>query len=289
MPSIAIVASYSYPDSFPENKPGLDSVLLACSIYASWEPVTLYLDIGRRSFDSPDFPSLVSYNHTATRPFDPGDFKLQNMFKPPSAGSKSILIDVDWANLMLPPNETIEVLRQAFNDNLPLGGDQVNISITAFSLLLVDALARIGMSTTMTLGSSEERPHNLEDWSLGFDEVAPFSSIDLQKSTEIVIELSRFGYSYSMRGTTRYISIGILLAYVTITLIHIVLILWFRWSCTDLGSLYDLVNLAFISSRSLPDEVVSFGLAELKKQNVNVRAEEQAHSKLRMAIDGFSG
>ncbi|CAG8950145.1 hypothetical protein HYFRA_00008380 [Hymenoscyphus fraxineus] len=290
IPSIAMVANYTYSGRGAQYETGPYSVFLACSVYASWEPVTLYLNIGSRSFHSPDFPGLVSCNDPGGPNIDPNIFKVQNMFNPASAGSKPILIDVDWANLMLPPNETIELLRQTMEDYGPATRTpEVITFVPAVSLLLIDALARIGMSTTTTLGSSKMFPRTVvNDNFRVFDGAAEISSINLQKSTELVIRLSRFGYGYSAGGTTRYIAIGILLAYIAITTIHIVFVLWYSWSCTDLDSLYDLVNLAVSSSRDLPDDVVSFGLAELKKQNVNVKAEERADSELRMVLNSYS-
>lgn len=114
------------------------------------------------------------------------------------------------------------------------------------------------------------------------------SDIDLKTTTEISVTGSKFGYGFSARGTAGRLAIGFFLAYAVITLIQIVLVLWYSWSCTDLKSLYNLVNLAVSSASGFPEEVVSARLAQLKERNLNVKAEERADTELRVVIGSHS-
>lgn len=50
-----------------------------------------------------------------------------------------------------------------------------------------------------------------------------------------------------------------------------------------------MVNLSVSSSKDLPEDIILFGLAELKKRNVNVKAEERADAELRMVLENCSG
>lgn len=65
------------------------------------------------------------------------------------------------------------------------------------------------------------------------------NSTDLNpgNSVEFHATALRYGYSYSMQGTTRRLALGILIIHVVIALFYMIFVIWFKWGCYGLKSL----------------------------------------------------
>ncbi|KAF8857117.1 hypothetical protein BDZ45DRAFT_803557 [Acephala macrosclerotiorum] len=115
-----------------------------------WTPSNPHLYIAASEFSTKIY---YSDNHETFQNFDDGTPE------PKRPGTQPPSIDVEWANLALPPKETIDQLAQTLENNL------VSSLISSFglsiSLLIIDAMAqfRIAVNVTTAVESSSLVPH----------------------------------------------------------------------------------------------------------------------------------
>jgi hypothetical protein len=258
---------------------------VACSLYSNWQAEEVYYDPGI----DPYFLSSSIHNQVTSL----GEHAPDNCF-PIQMSSDSrvrpIQFDIDWANRALPANETVNRLVQSLSETPGYQGDPLDAFGVSLSLLITDSLARIGMDTVSILSfdSSFDSARYGATLFVDYDMVwMNISDVDQENTVEVFLAASRYGYSYSTDGVTRRIGIGILLTHVLIAFIHTILVVWHGWRCPDFESIYDLVILAICSSGPalIPEENLSVGTAEMKKQDVTIKVQEVSNSELELVVD----
>lgn len=248
----------------------------ACSIYASWQPVDVYLE-----------PKTDKYFHLSTM----DDYSLLKTI--PSDvlhhnDTYPIQLDIDWANSDLPCNETVGLLTKKVEAELSSLGE--NAFGYSLSVVITDALARVWMDVNVTLaldGATQDDAQTFEE--INFISVENFSRVDLAASIPVYLDASRFGYGYTTDGITRRLSIGVLLTYALVVIIHTALVIWHGWICADLASLYDLVVVAMRGSVGLSQDLSLPPAAELKKSDVTVKVQGINDSELKLILGEVHG
>jgi hypothetical protein len=248
----------------------------ACSIYASWQPVDVYLE---PATDTSFHLSAVD-DYSLLRTF-PSDLLQHNDTYP-------IQLDINWANSELPCNETIGLLAKKLEAESILGFE------VAFgyslSVVITDALARVWMDVNATLALDGVTDEDAQAFKNATSiTVESFSAVDQATSIPVFLNAMQFGYGYTTDGITRRLSIGVLLTYVFIVVIHTALALWYGWICADLASLYDLVAVAMRSSTGISQDSPLPPAAELKKNDVTIKVQEISDSELKIVFQEVDG
>lgn len=101
--------------------------ICTCSVYAAWHPVQLSI-----------------------YPGSDANFHSQDDMPYPSGAPPYIQIDIDWANLAVPPSTAIEELATRLNSNNNLTSLDAPFGSTV-SILLADAIARIGLQSNQSM------------------------------------------------------------------------------------------------------------------------------------------
>jgi hypothetical protein len=244
----------------------------ACSVYASWQPVDVYLEPAKDTIfhlsTVENWGGLVNF---------PWDVMQQNDLYP-------IQLDIDWANSELPCNETIGLLNNKLKAEYPLPIDAFGYCL---AVVITDALARVWMDVNVTVaqdGLNETDAQQISEYYSYFISVENFSAVDQAASIPVFLNAKRFGYGYTTDGITRRISIGVLLIYVFIVMMHIALVLWYGWICVDLASLHDLVAVAMRGSIGVSQDSALPPAAELKKNDVTIKVREMHDSELKIVF-----
>jgi hypothetical protein len=230
--------------------------ILACSLYASWHPAEVYIDT-----------TTDSYIHSPT--INNPKSQLSSWFLSDQAepGTQNVQLDVGWANLALPPDKNIAQLNPRMVGEPSFGW--VKAFGSSLSLLVTDAMARLGMDSKGIFAVDSTIGTKYEALLLSAENVIllNISEVDMGNTTAFDITQFRYGYSYSMSGSTRRLSVSVLLTHVLIALIHTALVVRYGWRCPDLKCLCNLLVLATNSSRGPTLETTREGIAPPKPYN----------------------
>lgn len=291
------------PPDLGENTPSIGVVwaafdnsttaqVLSCSVYASWQQVDMYIT-----------PLEDNYIHSPTVDYSTSAYGEDDYLDIYS--QQPINIDLDWANSALPPNDTIGQITQALSNSNDDAVDARSLGV-AVSVFLADVISRVGSQTEFSdllLGSdiSNRTGHFTQFWNISVENVNPLgvevSDVPMPRIetaaavsnnyTEFKFTIERYGYAYSMRGLTRPIAAGILLAHVLVATIYMVLVLWFGWRCYGLRSMVDVVVLALSS----PNSKTLDGSLGWKVEGANiyksvVQVKEVGNRRLGFVFDG---
>jgi hypothetical protein len=152
-------------------------------------------------------------------------------------------------------------------------------------VVITNALSRVWMDVNVTFAQDgfNETVAYFGDFPY-FITVENFSAVDQAASIPVFLNAKRFGYGSTTNGITRRISIGVLLIYVFIVMIHIALVLWYGWICVDLASLHDLVAVAMRGSMGVSQDSALPPAAELKKNDVTMKVRELHDSELKIVF-----
>ncbi|KAM3075083.1 hypothetical protein ACMFMF_005764 [Clarireedia jacksonii] len=200
-------------------------------------------------------------------------------------------LDVEWANCALPPNQTLipfaTSLMPRSCGSYPIGS--FGVAVTA---LIADAIARSGMSKAIFLktnfSSQFLTPWGASNWPWIFQDILSFngSETDRENYTPVNIRQWRYGYSYSLDGSTRRLALAILLTHILFALIHSTLVVWIGWSCNILTSLYEVVVLAINSSPTSILENTCAGITRLDTYKHIVKVREVFEQHLSLVLEG---
>lgn len=247
-------------------EPNLTQIdIYSCSLYSSWQPVQVYLE-----------PYTDTYFHSSTIDDNVRSLSLLELWNP--SGTRFVRLDIDWANSELPCNETVGNLTN-FIDKEPVTSlvDYFGYSV---SILVTDALARLGMDIQATIALDFISLDDASTFGNFYGMVSQnVSHVDKESFTEISLARTRFGYSYSANGITRRLGIVALLMHVLIVVIHTTLVLWYGWSCTDLGSIRDLVIMSIRASTGFSQDSSLPPVTELRKKDINIKVQRRNDSE----------
>lgn len=276
-PSIGAVFATYYNNSS-------SAKILTCSVYASWQPVDMYLNTFADNFiHSPTMDEYISNGI--------GSEYL------PLYTQRPIKIDSHWANTEIPGNSTFgELVRKQFalytNTN---SFDDTMCDETAFgsslTIFLTNVLSRIGGESQPLVGHTISNQNSTYmDW----QEITPnpndtLVEIDPSNMTEFQVTLLRYGYAYSMEGLTRRMAAGILLAHSLVAIIYMVLIVWFRWTCHGLRTLSEVLVLAITSHPSEKLDNTCSGISRLDTYKHILKVREVSDARLGLVLDDENG
>ncbi|KAM3076653.1 hypothetical protein ACMFMG_007459 [Clarireedia jacksonii] len=218
-----------------------------CSVFARWQPMDIFID-----------PNLDTFVHSPG--VDSTDNNLKNGY---------------------------EAIQQSLTSNLMLSS--FGVAVTA---LIADAIARSGMSKAIFLktnfSSQFLTPWGASNWPWIFQDILSFngSETDRENYTPVNIRQWRYGYSYSLDGSTRRLALAILLTHILFALIHSTLVVWIGWSCNILTSLYEVVVLAINSSPTSILENTCAGITRLDTYKHIVKVREVFEQHLSLVLEG---
>lgn len=239
--------------------PGDVSVISSCSIYADWQTLEVYVDPQTDNYiHTPDVPDIGSQQlELVLAGFEDG--AVPPAVPPFGNDYKAVAFDLDWADLALSPNRTLD---------LPSDNFQSTISRCIIaSMLLADAMARLGTDADVV---SDHDP-------------------DPSGTTVLDTQVYRYGYSYTMSGSTKKIACVILLLHVLTTLVHITLMIKTRrWRCLGFANLYEALVLAINSppTPTLNNTCAGIDSMDTYKHMVKIREVEDRHLALVLDDDG---
>ena len=150
--------------------------------------------------------------------------------------------------------------------------------------MVTDALARIGMDSNVTLGKNYIFYPNL----MGADRTDG-SLVARTNSTRFEVTQLRYGYSYSMRGTTRQLAAGVLLAHVLIALIHTAVVVWRGCIHSSFTSLFEVLALAINSTPTQTLANTCAGIARLDTYKHVVKIREVSNTHLALVFNNEGG
>jgi hypothetical protein len=194
--------------------------LVTCSLYASWQPIDVYIYSG---------PNSDIQYPTNEKLFDGMDSSLvtgRQSVNLETGDGLHVQLDIDWAKSALSTNDTIIKLL----DKVPKADwDPAGLVGTSISLLTADTMARIGMDVNLIFAvDSAESSGGLATQSEFESKPTPLvmltADINPNDTTALSITTLRNGYSYSVVGTTRRLASAVLLTHILIALVHTVLI-----------------------------------------------------------------
>ncbi|KAF7895214.1 hypothetical protein EAF00_007028 [Botryotinia globosa] len=215
-PSVGVVALRNF-----SNADGDMLRIETCSIYAGWRSSEPFID--------PKTDQYI-YSPDLTDPTKDMEDWASAINESRDYPMRSVQIDIDRANFALPPNYTILsiALSSTVYQAIPLG--------LTISSLIPDAMSRICRFGEISIPS------------IGFE--ASEQTRDRDKYTYITVNRLRYGYSYCLRGITRWLSLSILLLHIFLALAHTVIITRMGWTSKVLKSLCKILVLAMNSSPS---------------------------------------
>jgi hypothetical protein len=108
-------------------------------------------------------------------------------------------------------------------------------------------------------------------------------------ATKFELTRLRYGYSYSMRGTTRGLAAGLLLTHVMIALIHTAVVFWRGSVHSSFTSLCDIVALAINSTLTQALDNTCAGIARLDTYKHVVTIREVSNVHLGLVLDNEGG
>ncbi|TGO42973.1 hypothetical protein BHYA_0004g00990 [Botrytis hyacinthi] len=228
-----------------------------CSIYAGWRSSEFFIDPKVDQYaHSPDLTDPTKDMEDWARAIDESrDYPMRN-----------VQIDIDWANLALPLNYTILSTAISFTgyQAMPLG--------LTVSSLIPDAMSRIRRSGEISIPLIESE--------------ASEQNHDQDKYTYITVNRFRYGYSYSLRGITRWLALSILLLHIFLALAHTVIITRMGWTSKILKSLCEILVLAINSSPSAVLDNTCGGVEILDTYKHIVEVRETSFEHLGLVMNG---
>ncbi|THV54003.1 hypothetical protein BGAL_0037g00470 [Botrytis galanthina] len=228
-----------------------------CSIYAGWRSSELLID-----------PKTDQYIHSPylTDPTKDMEDWASAINESRDYPMRNVQIDIDWANLALPPNYTILsiALSSTGSQAIPLG--------LIVSSLIPDAMSRIRRSGEISIPL------------IGSE--ASEQTRDQDKYTYITVNRFRCGYSYSLRGITRWLALSILLLHIFLALAHTVIITRMGWTSKILKSLCEILVLAINSSPSAVLDNTCAGIDRLDTYKQIVKVRETSFEHLGLVMNG---
>jgi hypothetical protein len=257
--------------------------IVQCSSYVYWLPVETYIE-----------PSIDSYIHSSIGDefwtTGMGSYHFPPWYIPSDMIGRRVQLDAEWASRALPPPSTLLQLAPKMLVEggfyrvweQPLG--------TSTSVLLTDAMSRIGMNAGVTIAldydskrwHTDGGPH--PDSSTGYNiSVTTSDQINKSSSTAFMVETHRNGYGYSMNGFTRRLAAAILLLHIFIAFSHTALVVSYGWSSRDLRSLGELLLLGINSPPS--NTTRGSFIAKEKLQDCTVVVREMPDSQLALVFD----
>ena len=230
---------------------------------SSWEPIQIYTT-----------PISDTYFHSPTTD-NVGNAAFDQSYL---AGFKAIKFDIAWAESAIPANATLGPLNVKLS-----GGESWNSNFAiAVSIFITNVLSGIGANIPDIFTRNHIQPAT----NYGNLVINNTKDANVGNWTEFKATLLRNGYSYSVRGLTRRLAIGILLTHVLLTVIYMIAIVWSGWSCIGLKSLVEIVALAINSTptKTLGHTCAGISRLDTYKQIVKVRAVSDRH--LGIVFDG---
>ncbi|TGO47997.1 hypothetical protein BOTNAR_0498g00040 [Botryotinia narcissicola] len=228
-----------------------------CSIYAGWRSSELFIDPKTDQYiHSPDLTDPTKdMEDWASAINESRDYPMRN-----------VQIDIDWANLALPPNYTILsiALSSTGSQAIPLG-----LIVSSF---IPDAMSRIRRSGEISIPL------------IGSE--ASEQTRDQDKYTYITVNRFRYGYSYSLRGITRWLALSILLLHIFLALAHTVIITHMGWTSKILKSLCEILVLAINSSPSMVLDNTCAGIDRLDTYKQIIKVRETSFEHLGLVMNG---
>ncbi|TGO09036.1 hypothetical protein BTUL_0182g00240 [Botrytis tulipae] len=222
-----------------------------CSIYAGWRSSELFID--------PKTDQYI-YSPDLTDPTKDMEDWASAINESRDYPMRSVQIDIGWANFALPPNYTILSIALS----IPLG--------LTVSSLIPDAMSRIRRSGEISIPL------------IGFE--ASEQTRDQDKYTYITVNRFRYGYSYSLRGITRWLALSILLLHTFLALAHTVIITRMGWTSKVLKSLCEILVLAINSSPSAVLDNTCAGIDRLDTYKQIVKVRETSFEHLGLVMNG---
>ncbi|KAF7914350.1 uncharacterized protein EAF01_000756 [Botrytis porri] len=237
----------------------------SCSLFAGWQASKLYID-----------PTRDRYIHSpsTTNPTQSLDNWMRD-FTDSTKTMRTVQIDAKWANAALPPNDIILPLASSSfgtnNDN-PLG--MIATTFISDTMSRIPYMMNIGFKVLIPTVAPN---HNFTTLS------------DVPKEvTDIHIKRFRYGYSYSLQGSTRSLAVFILVLHMLLALIHAVLIYWHGYTNNILESLTEILALAINSppSSNLDNTCAGIERVNTYKKIIRVREVSSSHLGLIVGDDG---
>ncbi|TGO70856.1 hypothetical protein BELL_0655g00010 [Botrytis elliptica] len=227
-------------------------IIETCSIYAGWRSSELFID-----------PKTDQYIHSPdlTNPTKDMDDWTSAINESRDYPMRNVQIDIDWANFALPPNYTILSIE---SQAIPLG--------LTVSSLIPDAMSRIRRSGQISIPLIESETSE--------------QNHDHEKCTYITVNRFRHGYSYSLRGVTRWLALSILLLHIFLALAHTVIITRMGWTSKILKSLCEMLVLASNSSPSTGLDNTCVGINRLDAYEQIVKVRETTFEHLGLVMNG---
>ncbi|KAF7884392.1 uncharacterized protein EAF02_004728 [Botrytis sinoallii] len=109
---------------------------------------------------------------------------------------------------------------------------------------------------------------------------------DNEKYTYITVNRFRYGYSYPLRGITKWLALSILLLHIFLALVHTVIITRMGWTSKILKSLCEILVLAINSSPSTGLDNTCAGIDRLDTYKQIVKVRETSFEHLGLVMNG---
>ncbi|KAF7936008.1 uncharacterized protein EAE98_002227 [Botrytis deweyae] len=232
-------------------------IIETCSIYAGWRSSELFID-----------PKTDQYIHSPdlTNPTKDMDDWTSAINESREYPMRNVQIDIDWANFALPPYYTILSIALSSTESqaIPLG--------LTVSSLIPDAMSRI------------RRPSEISIPLIAAE--ASEQKLDHERYPYITVNRFRYGYSYSLRGVTRWLALSILLLHIFLALAHTVIITLMGWTSKILNSRCEILVLAINSSPSMGLDNTCVGINRLDTYKQIVKVRETTFEHLGLVMNG---
>jgi hypothetical protein len=145
----------------------------------------------------------------------------------------------------------------------------------SLTLLITDALGRLGQDVAI-IGPGYQ-------YASIPDNYTEISFEGHRGSAAFKFTKSKYGYGYTLNTKTKILSAAVLLSHTLIALIHMILVIWFGWTCSNLDSIRDTVLTALKS----PPPIVELGLSseKSKQQMYTLKAHKDSEIELQILRD----
>jgi len=237
MPSIAAAFLSLNHDNYTSGE--ITFNIQTCTIYTSWKPVETYI-----------VPESDSYIHTST-----SQVRTETAPNLMATDGVYIELDVDWASLALPIDNTVLPVFNAYFADLDFG--------FSIAMVVTNAMSRIHMDDQLKFAYKDD-------------------FVNTMNNTEFKFTTFRYGYSYSIQGITRHLALGVLILHIFIALLHTIIAVSYGWATPELKSLFDTFTLAL---HTPPDKIASLaGNAKSKQGRCNVKVRELSNNQLGFVV-----
>ena len=299
--------------------------IVACSVFAIWEPVDLFMNLSSDNIYSPIIDRSVTTLLNSNGSIIGSDSVAQK---------QTIKIDVDWANSAIPSDETVVELSRTLVDTESSMGYSLNGSFSsvveqnattvgvAATIFLADVISRVGIDLPKLVyylprsGRDQPRPSTyfasdesmvFSDWyylasnisDIDHDYASPIPTPDgtdedgpgtilyytQDNMTEFRLTSTKYGYIYSMEGLTRRIAAGILLVHVFVAMLYMAVVMWYGWSCNGLRSMIEILVLAINSQPSEKLNNTCAGVSRLDTYKHVIKVREVSDRRVGFVFD----